>query len=336
MIDIVPLVPFLLLNEGKQIVDSEDEILELKESSTLLIFHFQTELAIDLNPCDLTEIEFLDIEEGGVEEILDAFIGSQVAGPQELIDGMHGLNFAFRLVFLKRRSDVFRDKILVFLEFGDDLVVGFESICFQERRDRDLPLLIYLDVDDPLLLKLDFEPAPLLWDHFHGVEPGTLGIGREEHSGRTDDLVYNDPLDPVDDERSLFSHERDSAHVDILFLEFSGLLIEHLEPDFKRGLIVQILALAVLYPVFRLIERERFVVDLDLASGKVLDREEFFESPAELRVKELLIGIQLDFDELGDLEDRRVIGEKIPSIDTVFGSKIAWDHLRRMFGYSLR
>ena len=79
------------------------------------------------------------------------------------------------------------------------------------------------DIQDVLVIEVEIEPGSAHGNDAAGIEhlAGRVGLAAvmlENDAGRTLELVDDDTLRAVDDERALFGHQRQRAEVDILFL----------------------------------------------------------------------------------------------------------------------
>ena len=104
------------------------------------------------------------------------------------------------------------------MEQLDDLLVGPEPEGPQEDRDQEFLLPVEPDVERVLGVVLEFDPGAAVRDDLADEEPLVLPRP-EKHAGRALELADHDPLDPVENERALFGHERDVAEIDLLLLD---------------------------------------------------------------------------------------------------------------------
>ena len=151
----------------------------------------------------------------------------------------------------------------------------------------------------------------------------------EEHAGRAVHLRDDDALGAVDDEGALLRHERDVAHVDILFLDVlhgtgAGLLVsfEHDEAqlDLQRRGIGHVALNAFLDVVLGLLELVGDVFEHG-ALVEILDRENGLEdrldalvptvSRARFALEELFVGGALNLDQVRHLHGFRDAAERL-------------------------
>ena len=176
-------------------------------------------------------------------------------------------------------------------------------------------------------IELEVEPRTPVGNDARAVQDfsGRMGLAPvvvEEDSGRAVHLRDDDAFGAVDDEGSVFGHQRDVAHVDILLLGIAQgalaggfVLVEDVKAQrhLERGGVGHVAVAAFLDVVLRRLD---FVIDefQPRAPGHVLDgedgAEDFFESlaPALLAFsegdgEEAFVGGFLHLDEIGNFGD---------------------------------
>gem|GEM_PF-6540990 len=210
---------------------------------------------------------------------------------------------------------------MIISEGSNNISIGFESESPKDDRYRDFALLVDFYINGSFFLNFYLEPTSFLWDNLHGKCPRSLGIGCEKYTRGTDNLIDDDTFDTIDDKGSFLSHKRNSTHVDILFFNLPGFFIEHLETDFHRCFIIEILSLTIGYRKFWFLNRESFIINIDFFSRKILDRKCIFKSLIELHIEEVSIRVELNFYKFWEFYNRSVIRKKIPSTDFVHSSE---------------
>ena len=134
-------------------------------------------------------------------------------------------------------------------------------------------------------------------------------------------LAHDDPLGPVDDEGPVFGHERDLAKVDLLLLDVPDDLllarpvgVEDDEPhhDFQGRRVGEALGDALLDVVAALADLVAHEFEGALPA-EVADGEDALEGPLQPEVpalierrvllQELLVGLQLDVDQVRDVDN---------------------------------
>ena len=221
------------------------------------------------------------------------------------------------------------------------LVEGVEDLFaahaerIEQRGDRNLAAAVDAGMHDVLGVELDIEPGAAIGNDAGGEQQLARGMGLalvviEEHAGRAMHLRDDDALGAVDDEGAVVGHERNVAHVDILFLDVlhrlgAGLFvdIEHDQPQrhLERRSVGHAALAALVDVVFRRLE---FVFDEFQHRGgrKIRDREHRLEDglqalvgPAAVRLhhqQELVVGRLLNLDEVRHLRDFFDFSEKLP------------------------
>jgi hypothetical protein len=138
----------------------------------------------------------------------------------------------------------------------DDLF-GRQAQRLQEDGDRLLALAVDPDPELALLVDLELQPGTPARDDLAGVDVGVGGlVGRllEVDARRPDQLAHDDAVGAVDDERALVGHQREIAHEDRLRLDLAGLVVHELRGDEERRGVGEVLLLALVHRVLRLVE----------------------------------------------------------------------------------
>jgi hypothetical protein len=110
-----------------------------------------------------------------------------------------------------------------------------------------------------------------------------VGVALEVDARRADQLGDHDALGAVDDEGALGRHQGEVTHEDGLALDLAGLVVGELGGDVERGGEGEVLLLALLDGVLRVVEdgvleRERHRL------GEVLDRRDLLEDLLQARL----------------------------------------------------
>jgi len=195
-----------------------------------------------------------------------------------------------------------------------------------------------------LVVELEIEPRPPVRDHPGRVQELAARVFlalvvAEEHPGRPVELVDDDPLGPVDDERAVLGHHRDLTEVHLLLLHVPdaagarGLVhVPHHEPhrDLERPGVGHAPLEALLHRVTRLTQ----LVLHELQGRRlreVLDGEHALEHPLQAHVAPLLgrhvgleepgVGLPLDLDQVGD-PDHGLDFVELPAEPSVVGHGI--------------
>ena len=118
-----------------------------------------------------------------------------------------------------------------------DFGVGLEPQSAQEHRAVEFSLAVDTDVQQVLVVVLEFDPASAIGNDL--AEEITLCRNAlEEHAGRAVQLRNDDALGSVDDEGAVVGHQRNFAEEDLLLLDVAdrldagfGVLVVHREAD---------------------------------------------------------------------------------------------------------
>ena len=169
-------------------------------------------------------------------------------------------------------------------------------------------------------VELELDPGAAVRDDLGHVR--RLGrVGLEEHARAAVELTDDDPLGPVDHERTAIGEHGDLTEVDLLLLDvadrlYAGFLVDiprdqpHL--DLHRSGKSHAPLVAFLDIVFRRTER---VVNILQGTGftKIPDREYRSEDPfnadvlasgrRQIRLQETLVGILLDINQVRDIDN---------------------------------
>ena len=189
-------------------------------------------------------------------------------------------------------------------------------------------------MNDVFRVELEIEPRTAIGNDARGEQQLAARMRLalvviEEHAGAAMHLGDDDALGAVDDEGAVLGHERDVAHIDILFLDVldrlgAGFLV-HIEHDqaqrhLERRGVGHGALLALLDVVFGLFE---MIVDVfeERALGEILDREHgrkhclqpLVRAPAFglVDLEELVIRGLLDLDEVGHLRHFDDLAEEL-------------------------
>ncbi|BDZ62825.1 hypothetical protein GCM10025873_26160 [Demequina sediminis] len=169
-------------------------------------------------------------------------------------------------------------------ELLGDLVVGHAE-RLEEQRHRLLALAVDADADGVALVDLKLEPRATRGDHLRGedVLVGRLvGGALEVHARRTDELRDHDALGAVDDEGAARGHQREVAHEHRLRLDLAGGVVHELGRDEELRGEGEVLLLALLGGVARLLE-VRVREGQRHGLSEVLDRGDLLEDLLQAR-----------------------------------------------------
>ena len=220
--------------------------------------------------------------------------------------------------------------LLVGVEIGEDVAVRGVLEAAQEGRDEELAALaaaVHVDPDLVVRVELELEPRAAVRDDADRVEGRAVRVDRalRADAGRAVQLRDDDALGAVDDERAVVAHERHVAEVDPLAdrrlavaereLDVQGGRVgdalaqrgERIVLRLRRGLVRRVLPEAVLDEVEHVVP----VVALDredaLEDALQTDRRALLRR--DVLLEELLVGLGLDLDLVGRVQDGPELAE---------------------------
>ena len=205
----------------------------------------------------------------------------------------------------------------------------------QDDADRQLAAPIDTDEHGVLRVELEVEPRAAIRNHARREQQLAARVRLalvvvEEHARAAMQLRHDDALGAVDDERAVIGHQRHFAEIDLLLADVLDLLLrsrsflvvdhEPHEHAQRRG-IREAAELALLDVEHRIAEAIAHVLERSVARVAD-DREHTAErsvqahlGPVRARnvlLQELLIRIDLDRKEVGNLQDARQLPEVLP------------------------
>ena len=263
---------------GVQLHDEADRRHDVVDGQRLLVERqVEAELLVDLVAADLGEVVALAVEVVVVQQRLRGLAGRRLARAELAVDVEQRVVLAGRVVLLQGQHHR-----LVLAELLADLLLGPA-----ERLEQDGDVLLALAVeayaDHVALVDLELEPRTPRRDELRGVDVlvGRLVRGALEVDARgPDELRDDDALGAVDDEGALVGHEREVAHEDRLALDLTGLVVRELRRDVERRGVGEVLLLALLDGVLRVVEH-RVLEGERHGAREVLDRGDLLEDLLE-------------------------------------------------------
>ena len=120
-------------------------------------------------------------------------------------------------------------ELIVFKEAGED-VFGRETEGLEENGAGHLAATVDAEVENVLRVEFEVKPRAAVGNHAGREEklPGRVRLALvvlEEDAGGTMELGNDHALRPVDDEGALLRHQRDFAHVHVVFTDFLDRLL---------------------------------------------------------------------------------------------------------------
>ena len=146
------------------------------------------------------------------------------------------------------------------VEGAQNVFAGTQAQSAQEDRAQELALAVDADIENVLLVVLEFHPRSAVRNDL-AQEVGAVVGGFEEHAGRTVQLADDHALGAVHDERAVLGHQRNVAEEDFLFLDVAdgavagfGVLLENREAhgDLERRGVRHAALLALAHVILQL------------------------------------------------------------------------------------
>ncbi len=240
------------------------------------------------------------------EEILQVGLGGvqrrRLAGTQSLIDLQKGLLMVLGGILLHGSHDTgVRAE-----EVQDVAIRGIGLIQRTDKcSDRNFSVLVNTDIEYVVLVGLIFEPRTTVRNDGGGVElfTGLVVVHAEVDARGTDELGDNGTLRAIDDEGTALGHKREVAHIDVTLFDLAGLLIIKARFYTEGGGICGVSLLALLNGVFGFLIHCIVNELKNQVASKVGDFSDVSENLFETDVQEPLVGIFLDFNEVGHFHD---------------------------------
>ena len=220
--------------------------------------------------------------------------------------------------------------VVVIEQFLGRITEGFE-----QHRGRQFATAVDAHKEDVFMIKIEVQPGPPIGDDPGAVKNLTAGVGLalvvvKEDTGRAVQLADDDSFSPVNDEGSVFGHERDLAEIDLLLLDITnrlnpGLLVyipgNQAHPDFDRGSKGHSALMTLVDVVFgcakgvcNIFERTGLaeVANRKDRAKHGLEADVLSCRRGKLRLEETLVGILLDINEVGYVDDPLDLGKMFP------------------------
>ena len=197
------------------------------------------------------------------------------------------------------------DHAFVFAEDVADGGVGAEAEGAQKHRGADLALTVDVHPHHALRILFEFQPGAAVGDdgRFEHL-PARLVLFRIVVRARgTDELRDDDALRAVDDEGTVFGHEREIAHEHFLVDDFFLDLVDEAHFHAQRQRIRCVAVAALLLVVFgRGAERMVEKIQLEVI-GVIGNGRKVLKDFADALFDERSVRFLLDLDKVGDLDD---------------------------------
>ena len=188
----------------------------------------------------------------------------------------------------------------------DDLLVGSHAERADENRNRNLSCSVHADIEHVIGVRLVLEPGAPVGNHRAGVEllSDLVVSDRVVDAGRADQLAHDDALRAVYDKCAGLGHEGEVAHILLMLLDLSVLLIVKADRYLKRCFVVGIAFLAFLDRILRLVPAEPEVDELETQLVRiVLNRGNVVKYLPESIGDKPVVGVLLNLDEIRNLKN---------------------------------
>ena len=265
-------------------------------------------LLVELVAADLRDVVAAVVEEQGLQIGAGVVDCGGLAGTELAVDLQQAVLGRMAGVLLDRGGDEGR-----LAEHLEDLRVAVHAEGADQAGDRQLSVLVDADVENALRVGLIFEPCAAVRDDLRGVGVlvGLVDLVAVVHAGAADDLGDDNALGAVDDEGAAVGHEREIAHEDLLLLDLAGLLVAQAHLDLDRAGVGGVALLALLDRVLGLVVH-RVVEERKLQiAGVVGDGVRVAEHLVQAFLKEPVVGVLLDLEQVGHLENLVVLGKAL-------------------------
>ena len=266
------------------------------------------QLLVEFVPAHPGQVVPPGVEEQGGQQALGGVDRGGFAGTQLAVDFQQGLLIALAGVLLQGGQDAG-----ILAEQLDDARVAAGADGPDEAGDGQLAVFIDAHVEHVGQIGLILQPGPAVGDN-GGGEGDVIRLVRifgEVHAGGAHQLGDDDTLRAVDDEGARVGHDGEVAHENGLLLDLVGGLVAEMDLHLHGGGIGHVLGLALLNGVLGgVVHGEADEGQLQVARV-VGDGVHIVEHLLEARLQEPLVGLLLDFQEVGHLQDILAAGEAL-------------------------
>ena len=261
-------------------------------------------LLIELIPADGAHVIAVGVEQQPFQMGSGSFHRGRLAGTQTAVDFQQGLlpGLAGILVDGRKNPGVLAEHLL-------DLLVGLHAQGADQAGDGQLAVLIDAHPEYVGVVRLVFQPGAAVGNHRGGVGVlvGLVHLVAVVHAGAADDLGNDNTFSAVDDEGAAVGHHGEIAHEDFLFLDFVGLGVAQAHPHLDGLGVGSVPLLALLDGVLGLI-LHGVVQEAQLQlAGEVGNGTYVLEDFPQAGFQEPLVGVLLDLQHVGDLQDLLIL-----------------------------
>src|SRR5690554_79270 len=274
--------------QRREVLDRRDDVLGAQDRGRQL--GVRAELLVELVATDLREVVALGVEVEVLEQRAARVDRGRFARTDLAVQVEERLVLRLDAVLLER-VDHGREVG----ELAADLALGHAERLEQDRHGL-LALAVDAHADEVALVDLELEPRTPARDDLGREDVlvgGLVGRALEVDARRAHELGDDDALGPVDDEGPAGGHEREVTHEDRLALDLTGREVDELGGHEERRGVGEVLLLALLGGVLRLLEavlaeRQRHV------AREVLDRGDLLEDLLEAGLLRDVVATSLD------------------------------------------
>ena len=218
----------------------------------------QGQLFVKLIAAHAHQVIALGVKEQAAQKAPGAVLAGQVAGLLLAVDFKEGFPLVLGGVGLIEG----RHQALVLAQQGGNLRVGGIAQGAQEDGDGQLPGPVDADPQGVVGIGFIFQPRAAVRDHLGAVQAlaALVDLDVKISARGADQLADDDAFRAVDDEGAMFGHQREIAHENLGFLDFTGLLVLQAHGYLERGGEGQVPLAAPFHTVLRFV-RFQLVID---------------------------------------------------------------------------
>ncbi len=261
----------------------------------------ESQLLVKFISSHLGQVIPAGVKEHGIDQTLSALHAQRLTGTDLLVQLQKAFLIILRSVLGKTGLN-----LRLLPEHFPDLIVAANAQSTDQNGHGHLTSSVHTHIEHIIGVSLILKPGSSVGNHRTGVEPFTdlvmaYGI---VNAGRTHQLADNDALCPIYHKCPCFRHQRKVAHKNLMFADLFLLLVIQADCHRQRGRIGGISLLAFLNRIFHVVSAQ-FKVDKFKAQGTavICNRGDIVESLPQTLVKKPLIGILLDFNQVGHLQN---------------------------------
>ncbi len=261
-------------------------------------------LLVELVAANLTDVVAVGIKEQPFQMGGSGFHRGRLAGTQTAVDFQQGILPGLAGILVHGCQNP-----LIFAEHTLNLLVGLNAQSPDQAGDGQLPVLIDPDPEYVSVIGLVLQPCAPVGDDGGsvGVLVGLVHLVAVVHTGGPNDLGDDDALRTVDNEGAAIGHHGEVSHEDFLLFNFVGFGIAQTDPHLDGLGVGGVPLLALLDGVLGLVLHGVIQEGKLQLAGEVGDGADILEDLPQSRVQEPLVGILLDLQHIGDLQDLLIL-----------------------------